>query len=983
MAGIIGTISAIITLVETSIKIYDSAQRDVKLLKTFEVVRRRLPVIIHTLVACKSNLELKGDSIPEDVCQALDKTLDVCEVKALNLRGIFEKIIPGESDTRDQRYLKILRRLGKGNKVEEIMLGLTEDVQLIVNLDVVKSANQHQNAELENIVQEMKSIISLAPDEEGSGMSFASGGGAQTNNINRGSGQLINNNGSVGTQHFNSTRSLLGKRQTSDFVDLSVSVSAKLLISLQNSSLVVMLSLMAETLHPTRELRMQKRLVLGGMGGIGKTQLAIAYAESRSGFYSSVFWLNSASEAVLKDSFRSIARLVFDFQDLRLLESKEIFERVHQWLSDPTNTGWLLIFDNYDAPSQFDINDYYPAASHGAIIVTTRRPDHVAGSSLHVKPFQDIKDSLAILQTRSNRENVKSDPHAKCLVKRLAGLPLALATAGAYLQRSPFSIERYLQEYEKRWNIDPRRPTKLLEYQDRTFYTTWNLSYDRLKTEDLDAARLLKLLAYFDNENLWHELFYGGLSDTSPDWLHRVISDDLDFNGTMNILTEYCFIEFQPTSESWSMHNCVHDWTSAALNKKFEPELYWYVVKCIDVHIDDVDETYLQSTQYSRLAAHGTRIALERFLREGGIDRSAPEQLSAFSRISILLQHQIELVPAERILLQILSRKEKELGPTQISTLETARRLGLLYSNRGKLREAEQMLLRVIVELDKGLGSDHSSTLRAINDLGDLYLEQGKPDEAEKLYIRALSECEKVLGPGHTSTIRTIDNLGKLYAVRGKTKEAKEMFSQALAGYKRVLGPDHTSVLHTTNKLGALYHEEGNLDKAEQMYTLALSGYEKYLGPNHTSMLDSVNNLGRLYAAQGKQAEAMQMFCRALDGYENRLGPSHISTLKTVHNLGILYHKQGRLDEAEMMFIRALNGKETALGPGNRLTLDNFVDLAELYMEQGKLLEAENLVCRGMSGLEKILSPSHPSLSNSFKDLAKVLPFSRETNDIK
>lgn len=208
MADIIGTISAIITLAETSIRIYDSAQRDINLSKTFEVVRRRLPVIIHTLATCKSNLELQGNSIPEDVCQALDKSLDVCEVKVLKLKGIFEKIIPGESDTRDQRYLKHLRRLGKGNKVEEIMLGLTEDVQLIVNHDVVSSADQHQNAELENIVREMKSIISFGSNENGSEMSFTSGGGAQTNlnNINRGSGQQINNNGSVGTQHFNSSK---------------------------------------------------------------------------------------------------------------------------------------------------------------------------------------------------------------------------------------------------------------------------------------------------------------------------------------------------------------------------------------------------------------------------------------------------------------------------------------------------------------------------------------------------------------------------------------------------------------------------------------------------------------------------------------------------------------------------------------------------------------------------------------------------------
>ncbi|KAJ9492529.1 hypothetical protein VN97_g715 [Penicillium thymicola] len=320
-----------ITVIETSIKIYDSAQRDINLSKTFEVVRRRLPVIIHTLAICKSNLDLQGGSIPEDVCQALDKSLDVCEVKALNLRGIFEKIIPGESNTRNQRYLKLLRRLGKGNKVEEIMLGLTEEVQLIVNHDVVRSADQHQNAELENIVQEMKSIVSLVSDEKGIEMSFTSGGGAQTNlnNVNRDSGQQINNNGSVGTQHFNSIT--LREKKNFEFrgpvgvcLRQAPSIAPKLFVGRSAE-----LDEMAEILHLNQELRRQKCLVLGGMGGIGKTQLAIAYAASRSGSYSSVFWLNSASEATLKDSFRRIARLVFDFQDLRLLESKEIFEGVH------------------------------------------------------------------------------------------------------------------------------------------------------------------------------------------------------------------------------------------------------------------------------------------------------------------------------------------------------------------------------------------------------------------------------------------------------------------------------------------------------------------------------------------------------------------------------------------------------------------------------------------------------------------------------
>jgi hypothetical protein len=164
----------------------------------------------------------------------------------------------------------------------------------------------------------------------------------------------------------------------------------------------------AELLHPGRGVQKQQRLVLGGMGGIGKTRLAIAYAESHSGFYSSVVWLNAASEAAIKESFQSIAHLIFDVQDPRQLESKGIIGRVHQWLSEPTNTGWLLIFDNYDEPSHFDINDYYPPASHGSILVTTRCPDNVAGSALHINPFRDINDGLAILQTRSQRKNVQT-----------------------------------------------------------------------------------------------------------------------------------------------------------------------------------------------------------------------------------------------------------------------------------------------------------------------------------------------------------------------------------------------------------------------------------------------------------------------------------------------------------------------------------------------------------------------------------------------
>ena len=168
------------------------------------------------------------------------------------------------------------------------------------------------------------------------------------------------------------------------------------------------LDAISRILHHDHKAQRQQRLVLGGMGGIGKTQIAIAYAESGRGSYSSVFWLNAVSEAALKDSFRSIASIIFDVEEPGVLEDKEIVRRVHQWLCTPKNTAWLLIFDNYDDSNQFNIDQYYPPASHGAVVVTTRRPDLVAGSTLHIEPFRNIKDSLAILQTRSKREDVES-----------------------------------------------------------------------------------------------------------------------------------------------------------------------------------------------------------------------------------------------------------------------------------------------------------------------------------------------------------------------------------------------------------------------------------------------------------------------------------------------------------------------------------------------------------------------------------------------
>lgn len=168
------------------------------------------------------------------------------------------------------------------------------------------------------------------------------------------------------------------------------------------------LETMEQILQPQDTLVQQRRLVLGGMGGIGKTQLAIAYAKRHCNSYDSTFWLNAMSEAVLQQGLRSVAQQVLETTKYQELDDQQTLLYVSRWFSDTRNKRWLLILDNYDEPKDFNILKYCPHGPHGCVVITTRLPDQVAGQQLAVRPLEDIEQSIQILATRSKRENTRT-----------------------------------------------------------------------------------------------------------------------------------------------------------------------------------------------------------------------------------------------------------------------------------------------------------------------------------------------------------------------------------------------------------------------------------------------------------------------------------------------------------------------------------------------------------------------------------------------
>lgn len=160
-------------------------------------------------------------------------------------------------------------------------------------------------------------------------------------------------------------------------------------------------------------------VVLQGLGGIGKTQLSIAYAIRYRDEYSAIFWLNIKDDNSIKSSFANVAKQVLrDHSSADRLQNIDlngdvdtIVDAVKAWLSLPQNTRWLLIFDNYDHPKlpgradpeAVDIRKYLPEAHQGSVIITTRSLEVNLGRLLPIKKMDELQDSLRILATSSQR----------------------------------------------------------------------------------------------------------------------------------------------------------------------------------------------------------------------------------------------------------------------------------------------------------------------------------------------------------------------------------------------------------------------------------------------------------------------------------------------------------------------------------------------------------------------------------------------------
>lgn len=627
-----------------------------------------------------------------------------------------------------------------------------------------------------------------------------------------------------------------------------------------------------------------KVVILHGMGGQGKTQLALEYcrAAKLSKRFQSFFWIDASSSNTVSRGFENVAAQISNpGQTFDNIDSKISF--VKETLGARASP-WLMVFDNYDNPGDFkNIKAFFPFGFAGSVLITSRHAglDRL-GIQISVTRMTE-SESLELLLSRSNLlSNDENDAEGSRIVEKLGYLPLAIDQAGAYISTRMLSLPLFEEHFEQRKEYILREIPAFWDYQKKlgndqnetslSVLTTWEMSFQQINGSDEEReliGNFLMLSAFLDYTRVDEGLFKAILSwnHSLPKWLNIFTSggswDKHKYADTIVRLKALSLVQsliVHSTGSRFSLHPLIADWLQLRLDRKHRQE---YAMEAIKVIAHNIKAQNLETLQFQArldLLAH-LDTCLQ--LNEGCVD------------------------PLEEM-------------------METALRepffyFGHFYEDHGRYHDAETMYHRALAGYEKALGPNHLSTLDTVNNLGLLYTDQGKLDEAEAMYQRALTGYEQKLGVGHELTLDIVSNLGVLYVAQRKPTQAESMYIRALAGFENSIGHDHPRTLFTVNNLGNLYLNQCKLEAAEAHYRRALKGKEKALGSSHTSTLNTVDNLGLLYEKQGKAVEAEAMFRQALAGKREILGPDHPSTLNTVVNLEAFYTKQGRGEEAEAL----------------------------------------------------------------------------------
>jgi len=729
-------------------------------------------------------------------------------------------------------------------------------------------------------------------------------------------------------------------------------------------------------LHSEQKTALTQPHALSGLGGIGKTQLALEYAYRHRQDYHAILWGRADTREALISTFVSIARLL-DLPEKDEKDQMVIVEAVKTWLMD--RSQWLFILDNADELAL--VKEFIPPAFRGHLLLTTRA--QVMGRlarKFEVEVMQPEDGALLLLRragllTPEASLGEAADREvtiAKEFVEELGGLPLALDQAGAYIEETQCRLTDYQNLYHLRKAELLKTRGGLLDDHPEPVATTWSLSFQRVEEKNAPATDLLRFCAYLAPDAIPEEVITRGAEHLGPS-LQAVAGDPFALNQAIAALSAYSLIRRNMTEKTVSLHRLVQAVLRDSMTAEADKEWKQRAVLAVNEACPNVRDV-TQWDACEQWLPHA--LVCADWIEQEQMMESEPAHL--LHSVGDYLDDRARYREAEPLYRRALAIREQVLGPEHPTTAMSLYSLAGLCQAQGRFEEAESLYQGALTIYEQVLGPEHPTTAMSLYSLAGLCQAQGRYEEAEPLYQRALTIREQALGSEDRFTAMGLNSLAGLYQAQGRYEEAEPLYQRALTIFEQVLGSEDPTIAGSIDSLALLYRVQGRYEEAEPLFQRALTIYEQVLGPEHSTIAGSLNALARLYKAEGKYEEAEPLYRRALAIREQVLGPEHPTTAGSLNNLAALYKAEGKYEQAEPLYRRALTIREQVLGPEHSTTARSLTNLAGLYRVQGRYEEAEPLYQRALTIYEQVLGPEHPDTATVRKNYANFLEEMKE-----